>query len=287
MEEITLGAYAKLNLYLDITGKREDGYHTLETVMQSIDLPDIITIKKRSAGISVSCSNPLIPENEGNICHKAAALFFDTAGLFDKAGADIHIEKRIPTGAGMGGGSADAAAVLYGLNLLYENPLSGNELLPIAAKTGADVPFCLLGGTRVCKGIGDKMSGDAELEGLSNSRFLVVMPDFPLSTKDAYSMYDKNPLPYNNGLDSFLSSGSGFVKKTYNVFRQLYSDTRIENIAQTLENAGAEGACLTGSGSAVYGVFSDDEKPLAAAQLFPQYFTCVCKPTNTGIIFVS
>ncbi len=285
MEEITLGANAKLNLYLDITGKREDGYHTLETVMQSVDLADFVTVKKHSEGICVSCSNPLIPENEGNICHKAAALFFEAAGL--SGGAEIRVEKRIPSGAGLGGGSADAAAVLYGLNLLYDNPLSGNELLPIAAKTGADVPFCLLGGTRVCKGIGDKMSGISELHGLSERCFLVVMPDFSLSTKSAYSLYDENPTPCKNGLQSFLSPEGKFAEKLYNVFEVLYSDTRINDISKRLKDAGAEGACLTGSGSAVYGVFSGYEKALAAAKCFPQYFTCVCKPTNTGIIFIS
>ncbi len=285
MDEITLGANAKLNLYLDITGKREDGYHTLETVMQSIDLADFVTVKKRSDGISVSCSDPHIPENEGNICHKAAALFFETAGV--SGGADIRVEKRIPSGAGLGGGSADAAAVLYGLDLLYDNPLSGNELLPIAAKTGADVPFCLLGGTRVCTGTGDKMSGVSELSGLSGRCFLVVMPDFSLSTKSAYSLYDEDPPPCRNGLQSFLSPETGFAGKLYNVFGALYSDMRINDISARLESAGAEGACLTGSGSAVYGVFSQYEKALDAAKSFPQYFTCVCKPANTGIIFVS
>jgi len=285
VEEITLCAYAKLNLYLDITGKREDGYHTLETVMQSVDLADLVTVRKRSEGISVSCSNPLIPENEGNICHKAAKLFFEAAGL--SGGAEIRIEKRIPSGAGLGGGSADAAGALYGLNLLYDNPLSGNELLPVAAKTGADVPFCLLGGTRVCTGIGDEMSGTVELSGLSERCFLVVMPDFALSTKSAYSLYDENPLPSKNGLQGFLSDEGGFAGKLYNVFGALYSDKRINDIAKGLESAGAECACLTGSGSAVYGVFSEYGKALFAARSFPQYFTCVCKPTNTGIIFVS
>lgn len=285
MEEITLGANAKLNLYLDITGKREDGYHTLETVMQSVDLADFVTVKKRPKGIYVSCSDPLIPENEGNICYKAAKLFFEAAGL--SGGAEIRVEKRIPSGAGLGGGSADAAAALYGLNLLYDNPLSGNELLPIAAKTGADVPFCLLGGTRVCKGIGDEMSGISELTGLSERCFLVVMPDFALSTKSAYLLYDENPPPCKNGLQGFLSPEGGFAGRLYNVFEKLYSDTRISGISRRLKSAGAEGACLTGSGSAAYGVFSEYEKALAAAKSFPQYFTCVCKPANTGIIFVS
>ena len=122
MNEVSLLANAKLNLYLDITGRREDGYHLLETVMQSVDLCDFVTISLGGEGVRVSCSDPLIPQDEGNICYKAAAAFFNE--IKESGGAEIHIEKRIPHGAGLGGGSADAAAVLLGLNQLCGGVIS-------------------------------------------------------------------------------------------------------------------------------------------------------------------
>lgn len=268
MEELTLTAYAKLNLYLDITGRREDGYHLLETVMQSVSLADHVTIK-RAEGISVSCSNPLIPSGEGNICHKAARLFLEE---FGGAGADIRIEKRIPSGAGMGGGSADAAAVLKGLNALYGNIADGERLHALAAEIGADVPFCLYGGTRICRGIGDIIS---DMPQLADCAFLVVMPDFSCSTAEAYRRYDDAPLPPKNGLEEFVASGREFWRYLYNCFETLYGDPRIADMTRRLRSAGALNASLTGSGAAVFGVFKDMESAAAAAKKFPTEFTAV------------
>lgn len=280
MTEIGLIANAKLNLYLDITGVRPDGYHLIESVMQSVDLGDFLTIKHGDE-IRVRCSDPLIPENEGNICHKAARLFFEELGAHD-LGAEIFIEKRIPHGAGLGGGSADAAAVLIGLNRLYGGAVSEQRLTTVGAKVGADVVFCMVGGTKICKGIGDELH---DIEPFPERAFLAVMPDFRCDTKAAYARYDASPLPKAGGLAEFASSGSSFPRKMYNVFQKLYADERIEKICARLTEFGAEGASLSGSGAAVFGVFKSADEAINAAKGFPEFFTAVCRPASKGIIF--
>lgn len=261
-EERKLYAPAKLNLYLDITGKRADGYHLLETVMTSVSLCDIVTIKKEplSGEITVGCTDDDIPVNEGNICHKAAKLFFEVAGIKD--GAKIFIEKNIPHGAGMGGGSADAAAVFKGLNELYGGPLSKDTLLKLGEKTGADVPFCIAGGTRICRGTGEIMG---ECISLPKRYYLIVMPDISCDTKAAYARYDKAPTEPENALEKFLR---GFPKYMYNVFEGLYQSGEIPAIKQKLLENGAENALLTGSGAAVFGVFKSRENAEKAKRAF-------------------
>ena len=280
MTEISLIANAKLNLYLDITGKRGDGYHLLETVMQSIDLADFVTVSVGNFdGINVTCTNPLIPTDKKNVCHKAAELFFET--VEKPAAASVHIEKRIPHAAGLGGGSADAAAVLVGLNRLFGETLDEGRLMSIAARTGADVPFCMTGGVKLCKGIGDRVS---DIEPLPQRVYLVIMPDFYCDTKGAYMSYDQNPLPQRGGLSKFLKAGEDFPKMSYNVFKEIYENEKIDGIVNRLLGLGAEGANLSGSGSAVFGVFADERTAAAAAREFPKYFTAVCKPVSKGII---
>lgn len=284
MTEITLIANAKINLYLDITGRRGDGYHLIESVMQSVDLSDIVTIKRGGADIRVSCSDPSIPENEGNICYKAATAFFkEIRGIIENSSADIRIEKRIPHGAGLGGGSADAAAVLIGLNRLYGSVVSAERLLELGADIGADVPFCMTGGVKLCKGIGEELH---DTEPPPERVYLVVMPVFQCDTRGAYQRFDDAPLLRNSGLEDFLSSGEAFPGKMYNVFQQLYEDERIDAITKRLLELGAEGACLSGSGAAVFGVFPDTEKAMNAAKAFPEFFTAVCRPVSRGIIIV-
>lgn len=261
-------ANAKINLFLDITGVRADGYHLLETSMQSVDLSDIVEISKTEHGISVVCSDPEIPSGEGNICCKAAREFMDLSGV--SFGVRIRIEKRIPHGAGMGGGSADAAAVLKGMNELSGEPLGSDELFALAAKIGADVPFCLAGGAKLCRGIGDIME-DKRL--CSAENYLVVKPDYSTNTKQAFADYDKSPVPRKEKAEPF-----------YNVFEELFKDPETTRIKRLLTENGALGACLTGSGSAVVGAFSDEETARGCAKKFPQYFTAVCHPAKSGVI---
>ncbi|MDE7399999.1 MAG: 4-(cytidine 5'-diphospho)-2-C-methyl-D-erythritol kinase [Oscillospiraceae bacterium] len=280
--EMTLTANAKVNLYLDITGVRADGYHLLETVMQSVDLCDVVTVSLGGDGIRVECSNPEIPSGDGNICHKAAERFVRALGKPLSVG--IHVEKRIPHGAGMGGGSTDAAAVIASLNTMCGNPLDDEDLLRIGAEVGADVPFCLRGGTQVCRGIGDELT---EIAPFPERVFLVVKPDFVCDTRGGYARYDKALIPKYGKTSEFVKSGKRFPKMMYNVFQSVYNDERIEQIIGRLTDSGAEGAILTGSGSAVFGVFPNEQSARAAAREFPKYFTAVCRPAQKGIITVN
>ncbi len=279
---MTVIANAKLNLYLDIVGTREDGYHLLETVMQSITLSDVLDIDITDGdGIELSCDRADIPSDERNIAYKAARAYLNAADI--KAKVHISIQKRIPSGAGMGGGSADAAAVLAALNKHF-GALDRERLFETALSVGADVPFCLAGGTKICKGIGELISDAPKVKGCA---FLVVMPDFTCPTGEAYRKYDSAPIAARNDFSEFSESLSdgGFADKMYNAFEVLYADERIEAIKARLIEAGAMGAMLTGSGAAVFGVFSDETAAAKAAQSFPMNFTSVCCPTENGILF--
>ena len=266
---ITLIANAKINLFLDIAGKRSDGYHDLETVMQSVDLADIVTAELAD-NISVECSDPTVPQNAGNICHKAAEVFYTL--LARSGGAKIFIEKRIPHGAGLGGGSADAAAVLTALNVLNGKPFDEKTLLKLGAKTGADVPFCMTGGQKLCGGIGNVMENTAEY---GSSDYLIVKPPFSCPTGAAYAMYDIAPVPRRkrNG-------------EVYNVFRAVYNNAEINGITEKLKELGASAAELTGSGSAVFGAFDGEKSAINAAKAFPNCFTAVCKPASKGVVLI-
>ena len=277
-EKITVLAHAKVNLYLDIVGMRKDGYHLLETIMQSVDLSDIVEVSPTREGISVSCSNPEIPQDSGNICHKAAKLFLERFG--GNYGVKIHIEKRIPHGAGLGGGSADAASVLFAMNELNGLPARSYELSALAADIGADVPFCLKGGTAICRGIGEKIE---PLRPLPERFYLVVKPNFGYPTKEAYKRYDRAPLAPKNALEAFCNAGLRYHEHLYNVFEEIYKDPQISEIKSKLLETGALGALLTGSGSAVFGVYETAQKAASAAHAFPEMFTSVAKPVSFGV----
>lgn len=263
---LTVKAYAKINLWLDITGKRSDGYHTLNTVMRRIDLCDEVTVETNGSGeVSVSCDVQNIPSNEQNIAYKAAKAFFMRTGK--NMGANIHIVKRIPTEAGLGGSSADGAAVLCALNELCGHPFTVPELCGIGASLGADIPFCIAGGTARCTGIGDII----EPVPCSDFAVLVVKPEFSCNTAEAYRKYDSSPIPERPGFDAFcaslISARSQFPFNMYNVFEKLYCDEKIERIKTDLLDAGAEGACMSGSGSAVFGIFDSMEEARKAEEM--------------------
>lgn len=273
-------AFAKLNLWLDITGRREDGYHLLETVMQSISLADVVSLEiSGGSGISIFCGREDVPTDRRNTAYRAAELFLQAAGK--SAQVDISIKKHIPSGAGMGGGSADAAAVLRLLNSGFGFPLGENALLDIAAQVGADVPFCLVGGTKLCRGIGEQLSELPEVRGVT---FLVVKPEFSCPTGEAYKRYDESPVRACGGLEEFRQSAAGnFFGAMYNVFQTLYADDRTDMLCGKLRECGAQGAILTGSGSSVFGVFSDRTQAEQAAAEFPDCFTAVCSPEQEGV----
>ena len=264
---LTVKAYAKLNLWLDITGLRSDGYHTINTVMRRIDLCDDVTVETFYGGdVVIECDDPDVPTNGWNIAFRAAKAFFSRMGR--SVGVNIKITKRIPIGAGLGGSSADGAAVLTALNELCGRPLEIHELCALGAELGADVPFCITGGTARCTGIGEIMK-PIDCVGF---KALLVLPGFACSTAEAYKRYDAEPLPEKPGFDAFCagigSSRSVLVRNLYNVFGELYNDPVLSRIYLNLIRGGAEGACLTGSGSAMYGIFPDENSALDAAKNF-------------------
>lgn len=282
MIRLQAAAYAKINLYLDITGRRSDGYHLLETVMQSVSLHDTVTVELSGGqGITVRCGREDIPTDSRNTAYKAADLFMQKTGK--TCHADISIEKNIPSGAGMGGGSADAAAVLYLMNIAEGEPLSVAALTELAAKVGADVPFCCVGGTKLCCGIGEEISDIPGLAEPPLRYYAVVKPDFSCPTGAAYAEYDRCRLAPHGRLDSFMQglAEDSFAGEMYNVFQELYADERIAAVCDKLKSLGAENAMLTGSGSAVFGVFGTAAAARAAAESFPaDWFSQYCIPAG-------
>ena len=284
--KITVLAPAKLNLFLDITGKRSDGYHLVNMIMQSISLYDEVTVSLHEGDIRVSCTDETIPCDESNTAYRAAAAFF-RATRQDQAGAVIRIKKRIPSQAGMAGGSTDAAAVLFGLNALCDAPLSTDELLELAEEIGADVPFCLCGGTMTAGGIGTILS---PLPALPDCCFVIVKPEFSVSTKEAYEAsdrlgYDKPVSPEH--ITSGICGGNldEIGKWMYNKFEAVSGMEEISAIKQVMTKHGALGACMTGSGSAVFGLFDDEdlaeECKSALSKEYDEVF--LSRPTPEGV----
>ena len=262
---LTLSAPAKINLTLGITGLRSDGYHLLESIMQAVSLADTLSFEKIPAGIILSCNKSHIPTDEGNLCYKAARKYFDAAGI--SGGIKIDLLKCIPDGAGMGGGSSDAAQVLKAMQVLY--PAEVN-LPKIAASLGADVPFFLEGKTMLCSGIGEVMEAISLPQ--KDSLFCVVTkPEEGLSTPVVYKLYDQSGATFAKPLSpetrTRLESGDSEA-----LFKALYNDLELPAISQLPEIAtrkemllsmGADAAMMTGSGSAVFGLFQDRARALA------------------------
>ena len=245
-------ANAKINFTLDIKGKREDGYHLIDSVMQSVSLFDIVTVEKADK-ISVICGDDEI-SGEKNIAFKAAKEFF----LYTKinGGAQINIEKYIPKAAGLGGGSADAAAVIVGLNDLYETALTEEELAHIGLKVGADVPFCIMGGTVRATGIGEILE---KLPDFPKKHIVIVKNGEKLSTKEMYEKIDNRKALKSNTEDfiKYLSQGdfSKALENTGNAFKSVCS---IQNIEELAKDFNPLSVGLSGSGPSVYAVFSDE-----------------------------
>ncbi len=269
-------AYAKLNISLDVLKKREDGYHNMVMVMQTVSLSDDVTVALNSGGrVFARCNFPFIPGDERNLAVKAALRFLQAVGR-EGQGISININKRIPVGAGMAGGSADAAAVLRAMNRLFDSPLSASELEELAAYVGSDVAFCVSGGTVLATGRGEILE---ELPPLPECRFLICKPGFSISTPELFKKLDQISLrrhPDTNGIISSLTSGdlTGVCRRMYNVFEDV-DDRRlrcVSEIKSEMLDAGALGAIMTGTGSAVFGVFRPDAVPEAAARRLRREF---------------
>lgn len=287
MNTITLEAPAKLNLALAITGTTQGGYHTVDMIMQAVSLYERIEITK-SQGYSLKLPGSPVPVGKNNTATKAASLFFADTGLL--AGADITIYKKIPTRAGMAGGSADAAAVLVGLNKLYEAGLSMEKLCQLGAKIGADVPFSLLGGTARVGGIGEIIT---PLPPLPSCWFTVAMPKSGVSTPAAYNLYDQLGSPVQPDVAAMQQAIeqenlTAIATHMQNALEYANGGKRTEQIRKQLDSAGAMASMMTGSGAAVFGIFQEKDTAEAAARSLADFVphTYVVQPVNHGPVIL-
>ena len=276
-------AFAKLNLTLDILGKREDGYHDLRMVMQSITLADTLTLEENQGeGLRVSANLRFLPTGEKNLAAAAALRFWEALGR-EPEDLDIRIEKRIPVCAGMAGGSSDAAAVLRALNQRAGDPFSTKELARLGERVGSDVPYCVLGGTALAEGRGEVLT---PLPPLPRCWVVACKPDFPISTPELFAQADRVKLrrrPDTAGLVAALEAGDlgGVARRMYNVFEdvlpaRLY--TRVAEIKNDLIQCGALGANMSGSGPTAFGLFdrleAAQEARACLAQRYRDTFLC-------------
>ena len=278
------GAFAKLNLTLDVLGKREDGYHDLKSVMQTVSIRDDIEIDIGTGKPwKLLCDKEGIPTDETNLAWKAARIYCEAMHK-DPGGIEIRITKRIPSGAGMGGGSADAAAVLRALNCHYGEPLSIFALAELGAQVGSDVPFCTVCGTALVEGRGERLR---KLPDMPDCIFVVVKPEFSVSTPELYKKIDEVAIakrPDNSAMESALLAGD-LLKVCHNlcnVFDPVVTEEHLElnYIKSVLHQYGAAGYQMTGSGSAVFGIVSEFEVAAVLCNMlksnYPDVF--ICKP---------
>ena len=257
------GAYAKLNLTLDVLGKRDDGYHDLQSVMQTISVRDDVEIDVGTGKPwKLLCSQEGIPTDESNLAMKAARVYCDAMNK-DPQGLEIRILKRIPTGAGMGGGSADAAAVLRALNRHYGYPLSLPALAELGARVGSDVPFCTIGGTAMVEGRGERVR---KLPDMPDCVFVVCKPDFSVATPELYRKLDTVAIarrPDNQAMENaiFMGDLGAVAEQVYNVFDPVVTEAHLElnYIKSICHSYGALNQQMTGSGSAVFAIMAEFE----------------------------
>lgn len=275
-------AFAKINLILDLTGLLPDGYHAISTVMQTVGLCDRVSVDVADCGkIEITCSDRTVPTDSRNTAFKAARLFFEKAGK--PYGARIHIEKHIPHEAGLGGGSTDAAAVLRALDEMMPNAVTRDGLFDIALKVGADVPFCLRGGTALCLNKGEVMAPLPFFDAVC----VIAKPDVSVSTAGAYAEFDRAENlrhPDVNGFVYHASRGdfrSAFLCAS-NIFEELTEIGEGVLIKNALNENGAFFSSMTGSGSAYFGLFEDRSSAQAAADSLRRFvpFVTVCDTVN-------
>lgn len=265
------GALAKVNLTLDVLDKRPDGYHNIESVMQTIGIRDDVEIElETGSDWKIECTDETIPTDGSNLAWKAAEAFFKVTGK-DPKGLTIRITKRIPSQAGLGGGSADAGAVLRALNRHYGSPLSILALCEVGAAVGSDVPFCTLCGTAMCTGRGEILR---KLPDVPEMFFVVVKPDFSVSTPELYKKLDETAIakrPDNKAMETAILKGDAgeIALNVWNVFDPVVTAEHLElnYIKSVMGTYGAMNFQMTGSGSAVYGIFDSFEYAAVACTM--------------------
>ena len=283
--KITLKAYAKINLMLDILSRLENGYHDLYMIMQSVSLYDTVTVAETiSKGITITCDVPSIPTDEKNIAYKAAKAFFDYTGI--DQGIAIDIKKNIPHAAGLAGGSTDGSAVIMALDKLFGTNLREKDIIAIGSKVGADVPFCALGGTMLAQYTGTILS---HLPSLELPYIVITKPSQDVSTAEAYAAFDSaervRHLDKNGMLQAVISGDYDKIyDKVDNVFEQFIDVTERVIIKDVMRKHGAKCACMSGSGPSVFGIFTDKEEAEKCLQQlkkdYPQSY--LCSSTDCG-----
>lgn len=277
-------APAKLNLTLDILGTRMDGYHLMKMVMQAVSLCDRITIEHAS-GFSLSCDSSVVPMDSSNLAVRAAECFCAHIGV-PMDSFCLLLEKNIPSGAGMGGGSADAAGVLAGLNVFLGANLPLSELCGLGERIGADVPFCLTGSTALVEGIGELVT---PVPDFPDCHFLIVKPGFSVNTREAFIQFDHGGIHSRPDTNKMLEAvaSSDLPRAAHflgNVFEQTVPFPQLREIKEAMLLGGALGAVMTGSGSAIFGIFDREEAAKTVHRELTEsgLWSCICAPFRGG-----
>lgn len=272
-----LQAFAKINLGLDVLGKREDGYHEVRMIMQTIRMYDQLDMRKSvEPGIHLTTNKKYIPVDENNLVWRAAKLMMDTCGIME--GVSIHLHKVIPVAAGMAGGSSDAAATLVGMNRLFHCGLSKEKLMELGVQIGADVPYCVLRGTALAEGIGEKLT---VLPPMPDCWILIGKPGISVSTKYVYTTLDLNTdtvHPDIDGMKKALEDRNlyGITEQMGNVLQDVTIPAypEVERIKEQMKTLGAVNAMMSGSGPTVFGIFDNEEKAQKACQKLRESGSC-------------
>lgn len=283
-------AYAKINIYLDVLGKRPDGYHELSMIMQSVSLRDVIAARRDTGvnGIRVCSNLEYLPSDDRNIAYKAANAFFEKSDI-KNPDVLISIEKKIPVAAGLAGGSADAAAALKALNTLYQTNYSIRELSEIGGSVGADVPFCVYGGTMLAGGIGEKL---ISLPALPDCFILLVKPNFGMSTSRVFKSLDIDKTDRHGDINAAVDaikreSLKDICSNMFNLLEQVVirEKPEIQKIKTRLDSSGALGSLMSGSGSTVFGVFDDEKTARKAFNTFKRVYrdTYLTRPVSGDV----
>lgn len=267
-------SYAKINLTLDVLSRRENGYHDIKMIMQTVSLFDLIIIDKAAGDISISTNLRYLPCGEKNIAYKAADAFFKEAGI--RGGVKIMIHKNIPVAAGLAGGSGNCAAALAAMNMLYNRPLSDERLMSLGASLGADVPYCFNGGTQMAEGVGEILS---PLPKMPDAYILLVKPPINVSTGTIYEEIDNAPIAARPDTDAMIAAlkNGDIYSVADNLCNVMESVTEkrypiIAGIKQKMIMNGALNAVMSGSGPTVFGIFDNFEKAKKSADSFSLQF---------------
>ena len=266
MNEYQIKAYAKINLGLDVVRRLENGYHEVKMIMQTVNLYDELTLKRTTAGIRLTSDSGELPLDENNLIYKAARLMQEHYGIAE--GVSVKLKKNIPIAAGMAGGSTDAAATMLAMKELFGLETSKAELMKLGVKIGADVPYCILVGTALAEGIGEKLT---PLPKAPECHLLVAKPDINVSTKYVYEHLDAAGVtkhPDIDGMVNAIERGSlqGIIERLGNVLETVTISAYpvISVIKDRMKELGAQGSLMSGSGPTVFGIFTEQEKAIRA-----------------------